>query len=120
MGLAHTYTDASVAVADDHKRSQRKPAAALDNLGYTVDIDDALLEFRGGCFPASFFTSHCSHPPLKLQSGAACAICQCFHTAVVEVPTAVEHDLCDTCIHGTFADVLAYNGGAGDGRRLLA
>src|SRR5204862_3131287 len=42
--LAVADADAIDLVADHDQRREREPAAALDDLGDTVDLDDALLE----------------------------------------------------------------------------
>src|SRR5690606_15622555 len=42
LGLAVADTDLAVAVTDDHQSGEAKPAAALDDLGHTIDRDDLL------------------------------------------------------------------------------
>ena len=46
FGLAVADTNLAVAVTDDYKSREAEPATALDNLGDTVDGDDA-LDVRG-------------------------------------------------------------------------
>src|SRR5690625_697716 len=40
LGLAVADTDLAGAIADDHQRGKAEPAAALDDLGHTIDRDD--------------------------------------------------------------------------------
>ena len=58
LGLAHAHADAAVAVADDHERGEREAAAALDDLGHAVDVDDALLELGNPGVVLLLVTSH--------------------------------------------------------------
>ena len=46
LGLAIAEPDASRAVADDHERGEREPAATLHDLGHAVDVDDSRLTKR--------------------------------------------------------------------------
>src|SRR5262249_4578894 len=43
LGLAVAEADPAGAVADHHERGEREAAAALDDLGDGVDVDDARL-----------------------------------------------------------------------------
>src|SRR6185503_6575830 len=43
-GLADADADVAGAVTDDDHRAEAEPPAALDDLGDTVDLDDALFE----------------------------------------------------------------------------
>ena len=43
------------AVADDNESRQTEAAAALDDLGNAVDVDDALLKLRNGGLLLFFF-----------------------------------------------------------------
>jgi hypothetical protein len=43
-GLAQADADMARAVTDDDDRAEAEAAAALDDLGHAVDLDDALLE----------------------------------------------------------------------------
>jgi hypothetical protein len=57
FGLAVAEADATGAVADHHERGEREPAAALDDLGDAVDVDDPrvpeLRLTRGTLVPTS-------------------------------------------------------------------
>src|SRR5262249_7647400 len=44
VGLAETHADVPALVAHDDQRREAEAAAALDDLGHAVDVDDALLE----------------------------------------------------------------------------
>ena len=80
--LAVADADAVDLVADDDERREREPPAALDDLGDAVDLDHALLELA--CLLV--IDSH-----QKLKSSLARAVGERLHTAVVQVPGAVEH-----------------------------
>ena len=65
--------DAIDLVADHHERGERKPPAALDDLGDAVDLDDALLELTR--FLArehlTFDTGQNFSPPSRAPSASA-------------------------------------------------
>ena len=61
LGLAQADAHATVAVADDDKRGERKARAALDDLAHAIDVNDALLELRNGSV-FLLFASHTLNP----------------------------------------------------------
>ena len=54
-GLAVTEADAALLVADDDERGKTEALAALDHLGHTVDVDQAIDELA----VALLNVSHC-------------------------------------------------------------
>ena len=71
-----------------HERGEREPTAALDDLGDAVDVDDPRL-----AQPLRAVASRCDRGSSELQSGFAGGVGERGDAAVVEEPTAVEHDL---------------------------
>src|SRR5262249_33959867 len=88
-GLAEAHTDGPAAVADDADRAEAEAAAALDDFGHAVDLDDALLERE------LVRIDLCQRSLLELETRFARGIGEGPDAAVVPEPGAVEDDRAD-------------------------
>src|SRR6185369_293856 len=88
--LAQPDADVAGAVADDDDRAEAEAAAALDDLGHPVDLDDALLERELVGIDA------CHVRSLEVEAGFAGSVSQRLDATVVPEPGAVEDHLLDT------------------------
>ena len=94
LGLAVAEADPAVAVADHDERGEREPTTALDDLGDAVDVDDPRLAQPAGVDGAVVGGVRNSLTlPSELQTCFAGGVGDRGDAAVVEEPTAVEHDL---------------------------
>ena len=84
LALPRPKPHAPGAIADHGERRKTEDAAALDHLGYAIDLD----EFLNQSFFFDFF--RISHDALELQTGFTRRICQRFDTTVVAVPGTIE------------------------------
>ena len=94
------------AVADDDDRAEAEPPAALDDLGDSVDLDDALLEREligvDSCHGGSFRS--------ELEAGFAGGIGERLDPPVVPEPGSIEDDALDACGFGPLGDQLPDDG----------
>src|SRR3954465_9737349 len=108
-GLADADPDVTGAVTDDDDRAEAEPPAALDDLGDSVDLDDALLERElvgvDPCHGGSFRS--------ELEAGFAGGIGERLDPPVVPEPGSIEDDALDASGFCPLCDQLP------DGRSLL-
>ena len=99
-GLAEPGTDVARAVTDDDDRAEAEPPAALDDLGDSIDLDDALLERELGwvdpCHVGSFRS--------EVEAGFAGGIGERLDPPVVPEPGSIEDDLLDAGGLGPLGD----------------
>src|SRR6185312_13845122 len=86
IGLTQSDADAAIAIAHDDERAKAEAPPTLDHLGHAVDVDDLFSQLVLG-IPVVPIFSH-----LEPQSCFAGGRRECFDTAVVFVPAAVEDD----------------------------
>ena len=88
------------AVTDDDDRAEAEPPAALDDLGDSIDLDDALLERKlvrvDPCHGGSFRS--------ELEAGFAGGIGERLDAPVVPEPGSIEDDALDTSGFGPLGD----------------
>ena len=112
LGLAVAEADPAGAVADHHERGEREPAAALDDLGDAVDVDDPRVAELGVVVVRGHQNSS---PPLRAASARAAT-----RPWYVE-PATVEDDGGDAGGLGPLGEELAdLAGGRRRCRRCLA
>ena len=99
-GLAEPDADVARAVTDDDDRAEAEPPAALDDLGDSIDLDDALLERElvgvNSCHVGSFRS--------ELEAGFAGGIGERLDPPVVPEPGSIEDDALDAGGLGPLGD----------------
>ena len=112
VGFAETNTDVTGLVANDDERAETEAPAAFDDLGDTVDVDDALLELlfvdlecAGACAVVGSIKSHRALQS-ELQAGGARGVGKGANAPVIEVAVAVEDDLFDALREQELGDRL--------------
>ncbi len=104
-GLAQAEAHAALLVAHYHQGGELGHAAALDGLGYAVQIDQLLNELAG----LSLKSSHLLlPPPSELQAALAGALGQSLHAAVVDIAAAVKDYGVDALGAGALSHVHAH------------
>ena len=102
--LPRPDADMAGAVADDDDRAEAEAAAALDDFGDAVDLDDALFERQpGGIDPGQWFLL----VQLEVEAGFARGVGQRADAAVVAEAGAIEDDLLDAGGAGALGEQLA-------------
>src|SRR4051794_8593564 len=88
--LAQAHADVAGAVTDYDDRAEAEASAALDDFGYSVDLDDTLFERQATRVdPGQWFLL------LEVESALARGVSKRANTAVIAEPGAVEDDALD-------------------------
>jgi hypothetical protein len=127
VGFSESITDLSLPVSGDDQRAKAEPAAALDDLGAAIDVDDLVGElmafggrFEGGVRTFGDTRSAHVHKILELQSGSARGLGQRLDFSVIDETASVKNDLADIPRFGAFGEEVADSRGAGNVRALDA